>query len=64
MKGKGYGRKQLCPNLRHYPGICLIKTTEKLSPSSRFAERDSNSGPPKYGGVLTTQPLYSVQSFP
>jgi hypothetical protein len=53
-----YGRKQLSPNLRYYPGIFLEglrKTTKNLRQDSQSQGRDLNMGPTEYeAGVLTT----------
>jgi hypothetical protein len=51
MNLKGYGRKQSSPNLRYYPGFCLMdvkKTTKRLSNDSQSLSQDRNRGPPEY----------------
>jgi hypothetical protein len=67
MNWKGCGRKQLWPNLRYYPGICLEglrKIMENLNQDSQSMGRDLNSGPPEHkAGMLTTQPQCSVYTF-
>jgi hypothetical protein len=65
MNWKGCGRKQLWPNLRHYPNICLQglrKTTKTSVKIAGLQVGTLNPGPPEYeAGVLITQPQRSVE---
>jgi hypothetical protein len=55
---KGCARKQLWPNLRYYPGICLVelRNTTKLSQNTQFPSLNLNPRPPEYKEILTTRP--------
>jgi hypothetical protein len=48
---------------RHSPGE-TEKMTRNLSQDFRYLDRDLNSKPPKYEGVLTTRPQNSVKICP
>jgi hypothetical protein len=50
MNWKGCERKQLWPNLRYHPGICLegLGKPQKIGQDSRSSRRDLKPGPPEY----------------
>jgi hypothetical protein len=53
--------KQLWPNLRYYPGICLEglrKTTDNRSQNSWYPDQDTNQAPPECKSkALLLQPI-------
>jgi hypothetical protein len=68
MNWKGYEWKQLRPDLRYYPSICvqgLSKIMKTLSQNSRSLGQDLNLnlGPLMHEGVLTTWLQCSVLSI-
>jgi hypothetical protein len=67
MNWKGYRRKQSWPNLRYYPGICMLgqrKTTKNVSQDSQSPGQDLNLGSLEYKArMLTTQPQHSIRKI-
>jgi hypothetical protein len=64
MNWKVFGRKRSWPDLKYYPGSCLVglrKTTKNFSQDSQSLGRDVNLVSLEYeAGVSTTRPRSSV----